>query len=133
MTTLPGLLFIDWYDSAIGQLYGVDGVVAVNDRIGEVMWGVPYFVRPGLIGFVLALPLTALTLWRAGLVRWWALVAGARGLRRVHPVERHVVGLRGHDRSASRCSPWLSTGPRAADTPTEAPPRDRVGASVACC
>lgn len=25
MTTLPGLPFTDWCDSAIGQLYGVDG------------------------------------------------------------------------------------------------------------
>ena len=35
MTTLPGLLFIDWYDSAIGQLYGVDATVAVNERMSH--------------------------------------------------------------------------------------------------
>ncbi len=79
MTTLPGLLFVDWYDSAIGQLYGVDGVAAVSERMDQVMWGVPYFVMPGLLGLVLALPLTAITLWRAGLVRWWALVAVVAG------------------------------------------------------
>ena len=32
MTTLPGLLFIDWYDSAIGQVYGVE---AVDRRAGH--------------------------------------------------------------------------------------------------
>ena len=74
MTTLPGLLFIDWYDSAVGQLYGVEGAEAVNELMGEVMWGIPWFVTPGIAGLVLALPLTALTLWRAGLARWWALV-----------------------------------------------------------
>jgi len=80
MTTLPGLLFVDWYDSAIGQLYGVDGVAAVNDRMLETMWGPQVFVTPGLIGFFLALPLAAITLWRAGLVRWWALAAVVGGV-----------------------------------------------------
>ncbi len=79
MTTLPGLLFVDWYDSAIGQLYGADGVHAVNDRMSEVMWGIPWFVTPGMIGFALGLPLAAITLWRAGLVRWWALAAVVGG------------------------------------------------------
>lgn len=79
MTTLPGLLFIDWYDSAIGKVYGVDAVVAVNDKIGEVMWGVPWFTTPGIAGLMLALPLTAITLWRARLATWWALAAVVAG------------------------------------------------------
>jgi hypothetical protein len=79
MTTLPGLLFVDWYDSAIGQLYGVEGVAAVNDRMSEVMWGIPWFTTPGVVGMMLALPLTAITLWWAGLVRWWALAAVVAG------------------------------------------------------
>lgn len=73
MTTLPGLLFTDWYDSAVGQVYGVEGNLAVVERMGE-MWGVPVFTTPGVVGLVLALPLTALTLWRAGLARPWALL-----------------------------------------------------------
>jgi hypothetical protein len=73
MTTLPGLLFVDWYDSAVGQLYGVEGNVAVTERM-ETMWAIPVFTTPGILGLFLALPLTALTLWRAGLARWWALV-----------------------------------------------------------
>jgi hypothetical protein len=79
MTTLPGLLFIDWYDSAIGQRYGVDGVEAVNDHMMETMWGPQAFVLPGMLGFMLALPLAALAVWRAGLVRWWAPVAVVGG------------------------------------------------------
>lgn len=79
MTTLPGLLFIDWYDSAIGKVYGVDAVVAVNDKMGEVMWGIPWFTTPGIAGLMLALPLTAITLWRAGLATWWALAAVVAG------------------------------------------------------
>jgi hypothetical protein len=74
MTTLPGLLFSDWYDSAIGQAYGVEGAQQVND-IMHTMWGIPFFVLPGIFGLVLALPLAMLTLWRAGLSTWWGLVA----------------------------------------------------------
>lgn len=75
MTTLPGLLIGDWVDSATGQLYGVEGVVAVHDRMEAVSWGMPFFMLPGIIGLALALPLAAGALWRAGLVRWWALAA----------------------------------------------------------
>lgn len=79
MTTLPGLLFIDWFDSAMGQVHGVDGVAAVYEVVDETMWGVPWFTLPGLVGLVLALPLTALTLWRAGLARCWALLPPLAG------------------------------------------------------
>ena len=75
MTTLPGLLFIDWYDSAVGQLYGVDAAFAVTEYMDETMWGFGAFAGPGLIGFMLALPLATIALWRAGVVRWWAFVA----------------------------------------------------------
>ena len=78
MTTLPGLLFSDWYDSAIGQEFGVEGNVAVNAQM-ESMWGIPIFTTPGVVGLLLALPLTALTLWRAGLARWWVIVPVAAG------------------------------------------------------
>ncbi|MGN6578279.1 MAG: hypothetical protein ACTHKG_21600 [Nocardioides sp.] len=79
MTTLPGLLFVDWYDSAIGQLYGVDAVSGVNQLMTDTMWGPQVFITPGIAGLMLALPLTAITLWRAGLVRWWALAAVVGG------------------------------------------------------
>jgi len=79
MTTLPGLLFVDWYDSAIGQLYGVEGVNAVQDKMMGEMWGIPAFTTPGMIGFMLALPLMAIALWRAGVVRWWAFAAVLAG------------------------------------------------------
>lgn len=79
MTTLPGLLFTDWYDSAIGQLYGAGAVTVVHDRMSDTMWGVAAFTVPGLVGFFLALPLATIALWRAGLVRWWAFAAVVAG------------------------------------------------------
>ena len=75
MTTLPGLLFADWVDSATGQLWGVDGVNQMHDRVEQISWGMPLFQLPGIAGLALALPIAALALWRAGVVRWWAPVA----------------------------------------------------------
>lgn len=74
MTTLPGMLFGDWVDSAAGQLFGVDGVVALHERTEAISWGMPLFMLPGFVGLALALPLGAAALWRAGVVRWWAPV-----------------------------------------------------------
>lgn len=79
MTTLPGMLFVDWYDSAVGQMYGAEAVSVVNDHMAETMWGPQVFAAPGIVGLVLALPLAAVALWRAGLVRWWAPMAVVAG------------------------------------------------------
>jgi hypothetical protein len=79
MTTLPGLLIVDFYDSAIGQLYGVDATAAVSEHMTGTMWGAAALAMPGMIGFMLALPLAALSLWRAALVRWWAPVSVVAG------------------------------------------------------
>ena len=79
MTTLPGLLFVDWYDSAIGQLHGAAAAEAVTQHMQDTMWGPAAFTIPGMIGFMLALPLATIALWRAGVVRWWAFAAVVGG------------------------------------------------------
>ena len=79
MTTLPGLLLVDYYDSAIGQLYGVDATAAVSDHMGATMWGVPVLTLPGIVGLFLALPLAAIAMWRAQIARWWALASVLAG------------------------------------------------------
>ena len=74
VSTMPGLLLTDWFDSAIGAAYGMEGhdkVMAAMDG----MWGIPVFITPGMIGLFLGLPLAMAALWRAGLARWWGLAA----------------------------------------------------------
>ena len=78
LSTMPGLLMSDWFESAIGQAFGPAGHAAVVEHL-DAMWGVPVMTMPGMICLVLALPMTALTLMRAGLVRWWAPVAVVAG------------------------------------------------------
>ena len=62
MTTMPGLLFMDYVDSTIGQLHGPAAINEFHDHI-EQMWGVPAMVTPGLLCFVLALPLVLSAFW----------------------------------------------------------------------
>ncbi len=63
-----------WIVRAVAKSQGMEGHQAVYDAM-DGMWGIPVFIAPGIIALVLALPLTMITLWRAGLARWWGLAA----------------------------------------------------------
>lgn len=78
ISTLPGLPFVDFYDSAIGQVAGAETTAQVSETM-QGMWGAPAIATPGIVGFVLGLPLAAVAAWRAGIVRWWAPVAVVAG------------------------------------------------------
>lgn len=79
MTTLPGILAVDWYDSSIGQVYGVDAIASLHEHMDKTLWALPFFAAPGIIGLLLCLPFAAAGLWRAGVVRWWAFAAALAG------------------------------------------------------
>ena len=79
ISSIPGFLIIDFYDSAIGQEFGVEGALAV-ERTMEPMWGLQVLVGTGMVGFLLCLPVAALAAWRGGLVRWWGALAPIAGL-----------------------------------------------------
>jgi len=79
MTTLPGILAIDWYDSSIGQVYGVDAITSMHEHMEETLWALPVFAMPGMIGLLLCMPVAAAALWRGGVVRWWSFAAALVG------------------------------------------------------
>ena len=79
ITTMPGFIAVDFVDSAVGQLFGVEGAVQVNERV-EGMWALVALASTGGIGFILALPLAAVAAWRGGLIRWWAPLAVVGGI-----------------------------------------------------
>jgi hypothetical protein len=79
ISTLPGFLIVDFYDSAIGQAFGVEGTLAV-ERVMEPMWGLGAMALPGMVGFIACLPVAALAAWRAGLLRWWGALAPLAGI-----------------------------------------------------
>jgi hypothetical protein len=81
LTTLPGLLFIDYYDSTIGSELGVDAVVRVNDAIESGFGpGVAVITIPAVAGFALSLPLSLVAAWRARLLPLWPAAAVVVGL-----------------------------------------------------
>jgi hypothetical protein len=79
LTTMPGLIIVDFYDSTLGSAVGVEEAVRLGDQVGE-MWGLGVIAGTGTIGFVLSLPVALVAAWRAGLVRWWAPAAVLIGL-----------------------------------------------------
>ncbi len=79
VSTMPGLLMSDFFDSAIAAAHGLEGHREVYAAF-EGLWGVQAFTAPGILGFFLALPLTMITLWRAGLARWWGLGAAVAAM-----------------------------------------------------
>ena len=79
ISTLPGFLLADFYDSALGQVHGVEGTLAVEQAM-EGMWGLGVMAVTGAAGFFLCLPVAALAAWRGGLLPWWGAVAPVAGL-----------------------------------------------------
>lgn len=79
VATMPGLLLSDWFDSAAAKANGLEGHQAMYDAM-EGMWGIPVFIAPGIVALFIALPLAMITLWRAGLARWWGLAAAVAAL-----------------------------------------------------
>ena len=79
ISTLPGFLLADFYDSAVGQVHGVDGALAVERAMSD-MWGLAVMGLTGTVGFLLCLPVAVLAAWRAGLLPWWGALAPIAGL-----------------------------------------------------
>lgn len=76
---LPGMLIVDFYDSAIGQVAGIETTEAVY-AVFDTMWAVPAMTLPANLSLMLCLPLAVGAFWRARLVRWWAFAAVVVGI-----------------------------------------------------
>lgn len=71
ITTLPGFILADFYDSAIGQVVGLDAYDEINARM-EGMWALAVLAGTGGLGLFLSVALIAAAVWRAQLIPWWA-------------------------------------------------------------
>jgi hypothetical protein len=79
ISSMPGFLLADFYDSSIGQALGVDAAARVEETMSG-MWGLAVLVSTGAIGFLLCLPVAVLAAWRAGLLPWWGAAAPVVGV-----------------------------------------------------
>jgi hypothetical protein len=74
LTTLPGLVLIDYHDVATANVAGLSVAVAASDAVGSLPGFLPLLL-PALISSALSLPLAALAGWRARLLPLWAPLA----------------------------------------------------------
>ena len=79
ISTMPGFILADFYDSSIGQAFGVEGALQVEAGM-EDMWALMVLAGTGALGLVLALPVATLAAWRAGLLPWWGSAAATAGI-----------------------------------------------------
>jgi hypothetical protein len=70
LTTLPGLVLIDYHDVATANVAGLSVAVAASEEVGRLPGFLPLMV-PALLGSALALPLAALAAWRDRLLPGW--------------------------------------------------------------
>jgi hypothetical protein len=85
LTTLPGLVVVDYHDVATAHIAGVEVAAAASDQVGNLPGFLPIIV-PALVSAVLALPLATIGAWRARLLPGWvplALLASMIGMTMV--------------------------------------------------
>jgi hypothetical protein len=77
LSTLPGLVLIDYFSVAVEHVAGLDAAVNAEGAV-ENLPGFAALSVPAFISSILAVPVATLALWRARLVAWWIpLVAAA--------------------------------------------------------
>ena len=78
LSTLPGLVFLDYYDVAVVKTAGLEAAVNAGDAV-EKLPGFAALLVPVFIPAMLAVPVATLALWRARLVAWWIPLVAAAG------------------------------------------------------
>jgi hypothetical protein len=76
LSTLAGLVFLDYYEVAVVQVAGLEAAVNAGDAI-EKLPGFAALSVSAFISSILAVPVATLALWRARLVAWWIPLAAA--------------------------------------------------------
>jgi hypothetical protein len=79
LTTLPGMVTLDFFGVAAVNVAGLDVAEQINDEVG-MLPGFVALVVPAFLASLLALPLATLAMWRAGLLHWAVPLAVTLGL-----------------------------------------------------
>lgn len=70
LSTLPGLVLLDFTTVATALSADVDAAVAMEEQMGRLGWFLA-IVAPAFLSAMVALPLALAAMWRAGLVPGW--------------------------------------------------------------
>jgi hypothetical protein len=74
LTTLPGLVLIDYHDVATANVAGVGVATAVSDAVAQLPGFLPLLL-PAVLCSLVALPLAAIAAGRGRLIPWWVPAA----------------------------------------------------------
>ena len=74
MVSMPGLMMSDMFTAAVANEHGLDAAMKLYDTMPSDQWAIKSYLLPGLVGMLLALPLSFAALARARRTRWWAVV-----------------------------------------------------------
>ena len=70
LSTLPGLVLLDYVTVGVEHVAGLDTAFKASNEV-ETLPGFMALVIPAFLSSMLAVPLAAVAMWRAGLVAWW--------------------------------------------------------------
>jgi hypothetical protein len=89
LTTLPGLVLIDYVTVAAANVTDVDTAYAIEQEV-ETLPGFTAALVPAFLSSMLAIPLAGLALWRARLAPWWLVPALVVGFVAPNVIEARV-------------------------------------------
>ena len=92
LTTLPGLVLLDYANVGAAHVTDVETAFAVQEET-EKLPGFLVLLVPAFLSSMVALPLAALAAWRAGLVPWWTPIAAAGAFLLPNVVPEALVGF----------------------------------------
>lgn len=70
LTTLPGLVLADYFSVGVERVAGLDTAFRSQEEVEKLPGFLPLIV-PAFFASLIALPLAAFAVWRAGFFAWW--------------------------------------------------------------
>jgi hypothetical protein len=92
LSTLPGLVMVDFATVAMANVTDVDTALAASEEM-DTMAAFGILVAPAFLASILALPVAAAAMARAGLFRWWVPALVTVAFLGVNAIPDAVVGF----------------------------------------
>jgi hypothetical protein len=92
LSTLPGLVMVDFATVAMANVTDVDTALAASEEMDK-MAAFGLLVAPAFLASLLALPVAAAAMARAGLFRWWVAVLVTIAFLGVNAIPDAVLGF----------------------------------------
>lgn len=92
LTTLPGLVLIDFTSVAAANVVGADTAFEISKELDESI-GFVVIVAPAFLASTLALPLAALAMWRGGLFPGWVAAVTWLNIVALNVIPEALVGF----------------------------------------